>query len=111
MIYEKWWHEGKQHREGGPAFLQRDSVTGGPSCEIWLRGGELHRENGPAHIDRNPKTGKITNEAWWRDNQRVQTPRSQPLPGLRHDYPPPRHEAVIARFAPLIDTATNSPSP
>ena len=37
-----WYRHGKKHREDGPAVECPDS------CKVWYRHGRLHREDGPA---------------------------------------------------------------
>ena len=54
--YEKWFLNGKLHREGGPADKLIDSH------EFWYFQGNFHREDGPAAIH---YLGDWVREEWW----------------------------------------------
>lgn len=45
----KWRHEGKLHRDYGPAVVSYDAVTD-THTEEWYFYGDLHRSDGPAFI-------------------------------------------------------------
>ena len=44
---EEWWKDGYQHRDGGPAIIERNPVTGTVTCEEWRKNGRIER----FHID------------------------------------------------------------
>ncbi len=41
---QRWWKDGKLHREDGPAYISSDGY------QAWWKDGYLHREDGPAII-------------------------------------------------------------
>ena len=41
---ERWYRNGRRHREDGPAIIYADG------SEFWYKNGKLHREDGPAII-------------------------------------------------------------
>ena len=49
----RWYLNGKEHREDGPAIEYANGST------MWYFNGELHREDGPAYVDANGS------KAWW----------------------------------------------
>lgn len=58
----EWYENGKRHREGAPAFIQKHC---GFNVEIWYKNGQEHRENAPALVDRSTETGLVVNEQWY----------------------------------------------
>ena len=62
---ETWYKEGRFHREGGPAYRNNHE-------ELWAKNGDLHREDGPAKLwFYNGKKEwylngeSLTKEEWW----------------------------------------------
>ena len=45
---EKWYQNGKQHRDGGPAEIWANGCT----TQRWFQNGQLHRDDGPAVINK-----------------------------------------------------------
>jgi hypothetical protein len=64
VFWESWYQNGLPHRDGAPAKIRRNSVTGIVIREKWCLHGRLHRIDGPAIICRHPTTGKITSSSW-----------------------------------------------
>ena len=56
---QKWYLDGKLHREDGPAVIWADGT------EEWWLNGKLHREGGPAVI------WPSGAQAWWLNGNRV----------------------------------------
>jgi hypothetical protein len=63
----------EHHREGGPAVITRDAISGLVISERWLRGGKLHRDDGPAIIERK-SDGRVYCAEWYRVGQRIRSP-------------------------------------
>ena len=57
-IRQEWYRNGELHREDGPAVID------GNNYQVWYRNGELHREDGPAIID-----GDY--QEWWVDGKEI----------------------------------------
>jgi len=52
--YQAWYIKGNLHREGGPAWIDREN-----GVKEWYQHGKLHREDGPAVEYENG------DEEWW----------------------------------------------
>lgn len=68
VIEEKYYCEGKLHRDGAPAVIERSSNDGTVSKEEYWRNGVLHRDDGPAVVLRNPD-GSEFGQKQWRDGR------------------------------------------
>jgi hypothetical protein len=74
-VQESWTEDnggfgGRFHREGGPAAVVRDPVSGNVIQEYWYFHGKLHREDGPAVVRRTPD-GKIKYSSWFHNGELV----------------------------------------
>lgn len=68
LIVEEYFHNGKRHRDDGPAFIRH--VGGKVVEEIYYRYGKRHREDGPALIERSyPGSNVISREEYYRDDK------------------------------------------
>jgi|ERR1017187_339953 antitoxin component YwqK of YwqJK toxin-antitoxin module len=63
ILIERYYRNGKLHREEGPACVGRDSAG---SREEYYRNGKLHRQDGPAVIACNAD-GSTSQEAYFRN--------------------------------------------
>lgn len=63
-VKERWYLNGKIHREDGPAYTSW--IEGGQILykRIWMQNDEYHREDGPAGIYYNDD-GNIDSEVWY----------------------------------------------
>lgn len=60
---QRWYLNGKLHRDGAPALIS-------PSLEVWYQHGERHRDNDlPAWTSFNPVTRKKQMEDWYKNGQ------------------------------------------
>lgn len=86
IVRETWRNvAGAMHREGGPADVERDPVSGSTVKETWCKDGWPHRDDGPAIITWSLKTGKVNYSAWYRNGEQIKAP-----PRKRHRAGPPR---------------------
>lgn len=60
--HESWRLDGKLHRVGAPALINRDPDTGVAYQEEWRRHNLRHRNDGPALIYRDRKSGATVSE-------------------------------------------------
>ncbi len=65
LTYELWYRDGKVHREDGPT--QISYYRGQKIMEYWHRDGKPHRDDGPAIITY--MDGKMVGEYWLRDGK------------------------------------------
>jgi hypothetical protein len=56
----RWYHNGRLHRDGGPAIINNDN---GKTTQKWYRHGKQHRDDGPATIMSDRKE-------WWVNGRR-----------------------------------------
>ena len=75
-VFEEYWRHGVQHRDGGPAAIDR-APDGGVIGESWFRDGKLHRApgEGPAAVCRG---GGFVFEQWFVDGRLHRDPAEGP---------------------------------
>ncbi|MEO1512898.1 MAG: hypothetical protein AAFU70_12570 [Planctomycetota bacterium] len=65
ILTEAWELEGRLHRPGGPALIERSGLTGHLISETWYERGKEHREDGPAVIEYAADDGRsVVLKAW-----------------------------------------------
>jgi hypothetical protein len=68
---EEYYRDHRHHRDGAPANVVRDAVTGIVIREYWCRDGRQHREDGPAVIARDAQRGTVIEEHWYINGQKT----------------------------------------
>jgi hypothetical protein len=72
---EKWYRHGELHRDGNlPAYVIRDEDTGVSAMECYYIDGLEHRDDGPAYIERREKSGQLVAEKFFQHGVRIDPP-------------------------------------
>jgi hypothetical protein len=86
---EDWELDGKPHRVGGPAHIERNRKTGQVTFEMWIRNDLIHRDDGPATV-RYSDTGRVIRSSWYTDGKKsIPKPTRPPASGKAVGHPGP----------------------
>jgi len=64
---EEYWHNGRYHRDDGPAFISWHYVNSSIKSIVYMINGGYHRDDGPAYqyFD---EDGTLIKEEYWLDD-------------------------------------------
>ncbi|MDD9911210.1 MAG: hypothetical protein OXR62_16200 [Ahrensia sp.] len=72
VVFEAHYDGNQLHREDGPAWIERDRLTGRETTEWWYQNGLRHREDGPAVLEKTDRTGITTLEEHWQEGELIE---------------------------------------
>ncbi len=78
-LYSVTWHHSFYgfHREGAPAIIDYNSLTGQIISEKWYSKGKLHNTEGPALQSWDSITGEVIAQSWYLNGSKINPPAKQ----------------------------------